>query len=100
MNVKTDQRTPPAISGFPNVPPLLDAKGVRTYIAPVGRTLLYQAAASGEIESVSLGMGKKGKRLFITESIVAWINRRAVTTEKPKMGANKSSPLSPEVPQN
>lgn len=79
-----------------SVPPLLDAKGVRQHVADIGRTLLYEAASSGEIQSVSLGMGKRGKRLFVTKSVVEWIGRCAEKTKQPKLGTTKECRASEE----
>jgi len=73
-----------------NLPVLLDDEGIRAKLAPIGRTLLWQAATAGEIESVLLGApGKRGKRLFVTASVVAWMVRRAKATAPPKLSAVK-----------
>jgi hypothetical protein len=66
------------------IPPLLDADGVRTHLAPIGRTLLYELAARGEIETASLGL-RRGKRVYVTASIVAWLQRRMAATRRPQM---------------
>jgi hypothetical protein len=68
-----------------NTPPLLDIDGVRKHIAPIGRTLLHQLASAGEIQTVSLGMGKRGKRLYLTASLLDYIRRRAGTTQRPNV---------------
>ncbi len=52
--------------------------------APLGRTLLYELASRGEIQSASLGL-KRGKRVFVTASIVAWLRRRTAATRRPKV---------------
>lgn len=82
------------------LPALLDAYGVERYIADLGRSLLYTLASKNEIESVSLGMGR-GKRMFVTASVVAWINRRALVTTKPAMGLNghKTKATAPATPE-
>lgn len=90
-----DPHPPQFTLDLTNVPPLLDAKGVRTHIADIGRTLLYHLASTGEIQSVSLGMGKrKPKRMFVTESIAAWISRSAAETKRPEMGAQSAKAAS------
>ncbi len=65
------------------LPRLLDLDGVNKHLAPLGHTLLYELASLGEIESVSVGL-KRGKRLFVTESIVQWLQRRMATTVQPR----------------
>jgi hypothetical protein len=83
-----------SITGTPNrlstqaqaaeVPLLLDADGVRKYLAPIGRSLLYQLASRGEIETASLGV-KRGKRVFVTATVVQWLERRLAGTVRPKV---------------
>ena len=63
-----------------NIPPLLDAQGVKAKLAPLGRTLLYELASRGEIETASLGLGR-GKRVFVAASIVRWLQKRAAVTK-------------------
>ena len=90
--MNSSERSMPEIKfDLSGTPPLLDAQGVRKHLADVGRTMLYQLATSGEIDSVSLGMGKKGKRLFVTASIVAWIRRRAAATQRPRLASGLNS---------
>ena len=71
------------------IPALLDAHGVRKHLAPLGRTLLYELASQGEIQTASVGM-KRGKRVFVTSSIVQWIEKRMAMTKRPKMGSSKA----------
>ena len=66
------------------VPLLLDADGVRKYLAPIGRSLLYELASRGEIETASLGV-KRGKRVFVTATVVQWLERRLAGTIKPNV---------------
>jgi hypothetical protein len=74
------------------LPALLDADGIHSRVAPIGRTVLYEAATREEIKTVLLGApGKRGKRLFVTDSVIAWILRRATTTKPPAMGSRKKS---------
>ena len=72
------------------IPPLLDVGGVNKYLAPVGRTLLYSLATSGEIQTASIGL-KRGRRVFVTRSVVDWLQRRMEATERPNMGSGKQS---------
>ena len=72
------------------LPALLDAEGVRKHLAPVGRTLLYNLAASGEIQTASLGLGR-GKRVFVTESVVLWLQRRMASTKRPRIATRQSA---------
>ena len=75
-----------------NLPVLLDEEGIRAKVAPIGRTTLYAAATKGEIETVLLGApGKRGKRLFLAASVVAWIIRRAEVTRRPAIGSRSAS---------
>lgn len=66
------------------IPPLLDADGVRKHLAPVGRTLLYELASRGEIDTASIGL-KRGKRVFVTASVVRWLQKRMTETRRPQM---------------
>jgi hypothetical protein len=75
------------------IPALLDAEGVRKHLAPIGRTLLYQLATNGEIQTASIGM-KRGKRVFVTASVVDWIQRRISMTRRPNLatrGGNRDA---------
>ena len=74
------------------IPALLTTKGVNQYLLPIGPTALYEAATAKEIESVSVGMGR-GRRLWVTASIVAWINRRAATTKRPALAGRGASKI-------
>ena len=76
--------TPRLSTQAAEVPLLLDADGVRKYLAPIGRSLLYQLASRGEIETASLGM-KRGKRVFVTATVVQWLERRLAGTIRPNV---------------
>jgi hypothetical protein len=82
-----------------NIPALLDANGVRKHIAPIGRTLLYELASAGEIDTVSFGMGKRGKRLFVTSSLLDYIRRRSEITLRPKMGRRNAQGADASFPE-
>lgn len=71
------------------IPALLDAEGVNKYLAPMGRTLLYELATRGEIQTASIGM-KRGKRVFLTASVVQWLQKRMAGTQRPQMAARRA----------
>lgn len=50
----------------------------------IGRSTLYQLATLGEIESASLGLGR-GRRVFVTASIVGWLQKRLAQTKRPNI---------------
>ena len=70
------------------MPALLDAEGVSKHLAPIGRTLLYTLATRGEIQTASLGM-KRGKRCYVTASVVRWLEKRMAATQRPQIGERK-----------
>lgn len=70
------------------IPVLLDANGVRKYLAPLGRTLLYELATRGEIQTASVGM-RRGKRVFVTASIVKWLEKRMAATKRPQLASGR-----------
>lgn len=72
------------------IPPLLDADGVRKKLAPISRTTLYELATLGEIETASLGLGR-GRRVFVTASVVAWLQRRMEATKRPKLAPRQNA---------
>ena len=71
------------------IPALLTTQGVNQHLAPCSATSLYEAATAGEIQSVSLGMGR-GRRLWVAASVVDWINRRAATTKRPALAGRRA----------
>jgi hypothetical protein len=89
MNTLASTNVRPA-AGFTinqaTIPPLLDGDGVRQYLAPLSRSLLYQLDSRGEIQSASLGL-KRGSRVYVTSSIVAWLEWRMAATKKPKLSS-------------
>jgi hypothetical protein len=78
------------------IPALLDVDGVQKHLAPIGRTLLYELATSGEIETASIGL-KRGKRVFVTQSVVQWIQRRMAATLRPRLKIRKSSGVAADL---
>jgi len=70
------------------IPPLLDVAGVNAHIAPLSRSLLYELASCGEIETASLGLGR-GKRTFLTSSIVSWLQKRVGQTKRPNLAPRR-----------
>ena len=78
------------------IPPLLDADGVRKHLAPISRSTLYSLATAQEIVTVSVGVGR-GRRCFLTASIIAWLQRRADATVRPKIAARKKPQTIPRT---
>ncbi len=70
------------------IPPLIDVVGVSTYLAPLSRSLLYELASRGEIQSASIGL-KRGRRFFVTTSLVSWLQKRASGTQRPNIAPRK-----------
>ena len=70
------------------IPALLDANGVRKHLAPLGKTTLYELATLGEIQSASIGMGR-GRRVFVTASVVEWLQRRLDATQRPNVATRR-----------
>lgn len=61
------------------LPPLLDLRALETNFG-IGRTTAYHLASAGEIQSLTLGApGKRGKRVFLTQSVLDLVNRRIAT---------------------
>ncbi len=90
MNSQISTNVPSLAVNLSEVPALLDYKGVNRYLAPLGRTLLYELASSGEIETASIGM-KRGKRVFVTASVVRWLERRMAATQRPQMADQRGT---------
>lgn len=66
------------------IPALLDAEGIRKIFGPISRTMLYELATRGEIETASIGLGR-GRRVFVAASIVSWLERRMAQTKRPNI---------------
>lgn len=90
---QTPANAPVLTVDLSNVPALLDANGVRKYLAPMGRTLLYELATRGEIQTASVGM-KRGRRTYVTASVVQWLERRIAATRRPQV-ADRRVPTQP-----
>ena len=86
---QTSANVPVLTVNLSEIPALLDANGVRKHLAPLGRTLLYELATSGEIETASIGI-KRGKRVFVTASVVRWLQRRMAMTQRPQMADRRA----------
>lgn len=77
------------------LPPLLDLRAIADNFA-IGRTLAYTLASAGEIQSLTLGApGKRGKRVFLTQSVLEYVQRRADTTKPLCIGAKPKSHAQP-----
>lgn len=90
MNSQTPANVPVLTVNLSEIPALLDAGGVNKYLAPLGRTLLYELATRGEIQTASIGM-KRGKRVFVTASVVQWLQRRMAATQRPQMADRRAA---------
>jgi hypothetical protein len=71
------------------IPPLLDVAGVNTHVAPLSRSLLYELASRGDIETASVGLGR-GKRMFLTSSLVSWLQKCVAQTKRPNLAPRQS----------
>lgn len=64
------------------LPQVLDVRALKKHFG-LGRTTAYLLATAGEITSLTIGRpGTRGKRAFLTESVLAYIKRR-VENAKP-----------------
>jgi hypothetical protein len=60
------------------LPPVIDLRALDTNFG-IGKTNAYLLASAGEIDSLTIGApGKRGKRMFLTQSVLAYIGRRTV----------------------
>lgn len=75
------------------LPALIDLAGINKHLCPVSRSLAYVLATSGEWQTASLGIGR-GRRVFVTESVVAWLQRRMAGTVRPNI-APRCKPNTP-----
>ena len=58
------------------LPPVLDVRALEANFN-IGRTTAYHLASSGEIQSLTMGApGKRGKRAFLTQSVLDYVQRR------------------------
>jgi len=72
-----------------SLPALIDLDGINRGICPMSRSLLYTLASAGEIESASLGMGR-GKRVFITATVISWLQRRIAQSKRPNIAPRRT----------
>lgn len=64
------------------VPPIIDLPYLRASFG-ISKTTAYALAASGEIQSLTMGApGRRGKRVFLAQSVVEYVQRR-LTESKP-----------------
>lgn len=75
---------PPSFGSFrAELPPVLSIEDASRLVS-LGRTSLYALASAGEIQSLTLGApGSRGKRAFLTDSLIAYINRRVEASPTP-----------------
>jgi len=80
----------PSLVDLSTIPALLDVAGINRWICPMSRSLAYSLASSDEVETVSLGMGR-GKRLWVTATVVAWVQRRMAQTTRPNIASRQDN---------
>jgi len=93
MNPYASANTPTLEVDLAALPALIDHGGINKHLAPLARSTLYELATKGEIQSASIGL-KRGKRVFVTASIVAWLERRMAITKRPNVAPRQSSAAS------
>jgi len=71
-----------------SLPALIDLNGINKNLCPMSRSMSYELATSGEIETASLGLGR-GRRVFVTESVVRWLQKRLAGTLRPKIAPRR-----------
>jgi hypothetical protein len=74
-----------------SLPPVLGLQELKVNFQ-IGRTTAYHLASNGEVESLTLGApGKRGKRVFLTKSVLEYVQRRLADSQplncKPKQPA-------------
>lgn len=73
------------------LPPILSVEEAQQYFK-LGKTTLYALATAGEIQSLTIGApGLRGKRAFLTESLLAYVNRRVAASPKLSTFRNKAT---------
>ena len=70
------------------LPALIDLNGINKHLCPMSRSMSYELATSGEIETASLGLGR-GRRVFVTESVVRWLQKRLAGTQRPNIAPRR-----------
>jgi hypothetical protein len=81
------------------LPPVLDLRALKATFG-IGRTTAYLLATTGEIQSLTLGApGKRGRRVFLTQSVLELVKRRAANAKPLNCVAKKSASKAP-VPIN
>lgn len=82
---------------FPIVtlPPLLDLPTLEANFG-IGRTTAYLLASSGELQSLTLGApGKRGKRVFLTQSVLEYVERRSQESKPLRCGLKAAASENP-----
>ncbi len=78
----TNTHTSDTCTKIAALPPVLDLRALEANFG-IGRTTAYQLASNGDIQSLTLGApGKRGRRCFLTQSVLEYIQRR-VAEAKP-----------------
>ena len=72
-------------------PIVLDLRGLQATFG-IGRTTAYYLASAGEIQSLTLGApGKRGRRVFLTQSVIEYVTRRLAESKPLSCGSQKQS---------
>ena len=88
MNNHNANNQPSALVVLPHV---LDVRGLGQSFS-IGRTTAYHLAAAGEIQSLTLGApGKRGRRVFLTQSVIEYVARRVTESKPLSCGSQKQS---------
>ena len=78
-------------SQITSLPQILDVSGLEQTFG-IGRTTAYHLAAVGEIQSLTLGApGKRGRRVFLTQSVIEYVTRRLAESKPLSCGSQKQS---------
>ena len=88
MNNRTANNQITAIAELPHV---LDVRTIGQSFG-IGRTTAYHLAAAGEIQSLTLGApGKRGRRVFLTQSVIEYVTRRLAESKPLSCGSQKQT---------
>lgn len=83
-NTPEQPNVPELNVNFAALPALIDLNGINKHLCPMSRSMVYELATNGEIETASLGL-KRGRRVFVTASVVKWLQRRITQTKRPNV---------------
>ena len=87
-NISNQNIVPELNVNLSGIPALIDLDGINKHLFPLSRAMAYQLASAGQIESASLGIGR-GRRVFVTSSVVDWMKRRMAQSRRPNCAPRK-----------